>query len=70
MSGKEYVILTAVECLCMYVCVDRRTGSAAPKLPSLLKMLVWAQNRLSEKANFPKINNLQTAELEDSQSAE
>eukprot|EP00842_Homolaphlyctis_polyrhiza_P004372 jgi/Hompol1/4936/HPOL_000456-RA len=35
-----------------------------PKLPSLLKMLVWAQNQLEEKMVFPKINNLITAELE------
>ncbi|KAI8926758.1 CTLH/CRA C-terminal to lish motif domain-containing protein [Entophlyctis helioformis] len=36
-----------------------------PKLPSLLKMLVWAQNQLEEKMTFPKIRNLVTAELED-----
>ncbi|KAI8826658.1 CTLH/CRA C-terminal to lish motif domain-containing protein, partial [Fimicolochytrium jonesii] len=35
-----------------------------PKLPSLLKMLVWAQNQLEEKAVFPKMTNLLTAELE------
>ena len=35
----------------------------APKLPNLLKMLVWAQKRLDEKAIYPRINNLQTAEL-------
>ncbi|KND01575.1 uncharacterized protein SPPG_09111 [Spizellomyces punctatus DAOM BR117] len=35
-----------------------------PKLPSLLKMLVWAQNQLEEKMLFPKIRNLVTAELE------
>ncbi|KAJ3271960.1 Glucose-induced degradation complex subunit [Terramyces sp. JEL0728] len=35
-----------------------------PKLPSLLKMLIWAQNQLEEKVSFPKINNLATAELE------
>lgn len=32
-----------------------------PKLPSLLKMLVWAQTELEEKYNFPKINDLTTA---------
>ncbi|KAL5715631.1 Glucose-induced degradation complex subunit [Ranunculus cassubicifolius] len=36
-----------------------------PKLPSLLKMLVWAQNQLDEKAAYPKINDLSTAALED-----
>ncbi|XP_008798010.1 protein GID8 homolog isoform X2 [Phoenix dactylifera] len=36
-----------------------------PKLPSLLKMLIWAQNQLDEKAAYPQINNLSTAMLED-----
>nr|AAP46639.1 PG4 [Hordeum vulgare] len=36
-----------------------------PKLPSLLKMLIWTQNQLSEKAAYPRINNLSTADLED-----
>ncbi|OVA20225.1 LisH dimerization motif [Macleaya cordata] len=36
-----------------------------PKLPSLLKMLIWAQNQLDEKAAYPRINNLATAALED-----
>ncbi|KAF8370172.1 hypothetical protein HHK36_003743 [Tetracentron sinense] len=36
-----------------------------PKLPSLLKMLIWAQNQLDEKAAYPHINNLSTAVLED-----
>ncbi|KAI3868680.1 hypothetical protein MKX03_007480 [Papaver bracteatum] len=36
-----------------------------PKLPSLLKMLIWAQNQLNEKSAYPRINNLVTAVLED-----
>lgn len=36
-----------------------------PKLPSLLKMLIWAQNQLDEKAAYPRINNLTAATLED-----
>ncbi|XP_034912519.1 protein GID8 homolog isoform X2 [Populus alba] len=36
-----------------------------PKLPSLLKMLLWAQNQLDEKAAYPRIKNLSTAMLED-----
>ncbi|EPS66129.1 hypothetical protein M569_08647, partial [Genlisea aurea] len=36
-----------------------------PKLPSLLKMLVWVQNQLDEKASYPRINNYSTAALED-----
>jgi len=39
---------------------------ADPKLPSLLKMLLWAQNQLDEKAAYPRINDLSTAILEDS----
>ncbi|XP_057963191.1 protein GID8 homolog isoform X4 [Malania oleifera] len=38
---------------------------ADPKLPSLLKMLIWAQNQLDEKAAYPRINDLSTAMLED-----
>ncbi|XP_041024797.1 protein GID8 homolog isoform X1 [Juglans microcarpa x Juglans regia] len=36
-----------------------------PKLPSLLKLLIWAQNQLHEKAAYPHINELSTAILED-----
>ncbi|KAJ8761478.1 hypothetical protein K2173_001611 [Erythroxylum novogranatense] len=36
-----------------------------PKLPSLLKLLVWAQKQLDEKAAYPRINDLSTAMLED-----
>ncbi|KAG6754819.1 hypothetical protein POTOM_040617 [Populus tomentosa] len=36
-----------------------------PKLPNLLKMLLWAQNQLDEKAVYPRINDLSTAMLED-----
>nr|XP_043620973.1 protein GID8 homolog [Erigeron canadensis] len=36
-----------------------------PKLPSLLRMLLWAQNQLDEKAAYPRITDLFTATLED-----
>ncbi|KAA3489105.1 glucose-induced degradation protein 8-like protein [Gossypium australe] len=36
-----------------------------PKLPSLLKMLIWAQNQLDKKAVYPCINDLSNARLED-----
>jgi len=36
-----------------------------PKLPNLLKMLVWAQAQLEEKLIYPRITNLVTAMLED-----
>lgn len=36
-----------------------------PKLPNLLKMLIWAQNQLDEKAVFPRINDLSKGTLED-----
>jgi hypothetical protein len=35
-----------------------------PKLPSMLKMLMWAQNQLSTKVDFPKITNLETGEFD------
>lgn len=38
-----------------------------PRLPSLLKLLVWAQNELNEKVNFPNIKNFVTAKLESPQ---
>src|SRR5437588_3414912 len=34
-----------------------------PKLPNLLKMLVWAQDELDEKVTYPKMKSLTTAEL-------
>ena len=34
-----------------------------PRLPNLLKMIVWSQQQLDEKLNYPRINNLVTAEL-------
>ena len=34
-----------------------------PKLPSLLKLLVWAQQALDERAAYPRIQDLSTAEL-------
>eukprot|EP00897_Mesotaenium_endlicherianum_P009043 jgi/Mesen1/8167/ME000438S07263 len=36
-----------------------------PKLPTLLKMLVWAQNQLDEKLCYPRINDLVSATLEE-----
>ncbi|XVE87980.1 hypothetical protein DITRI_Ditri19aG0031500 [Diplodiscus trichospermus] len=36
-----------------------------PKLPGLLKMLIWAQNQLDEKAAYPCINNFSNDTLED-----
>ncbi|KAL3522224.1 hypothetical protein ACH5RR_015058 [Cinchona calisaya] len=36
-----------------------------PKLPSLLKMLMWVQNQLDEKAAYPRINDISAATLED-----
>jgi hypothetical protein len=36
---------------------------AEPKLPNLLKLLIWAQKQLDEKALYPRIDNLVTAEL-------
>ena len=36
-----------------------------PKLPILLKMLLWAQTQLEERVKFPKITNFVTAQLEE-----
>ncbi|KAJ1504754.1 hypothetical protein HMI56_001473, partial [Coelomomyces lativittatus] len=35
-----------------------------PKLPMLLKNLIWAQNKLAEKVNFPKMQNIATGEFD------
>ncbi|KAI8567573.1 hypothetical protein RHMOL_Rhmol02G0132500 [Rhododendron molle] len=48
-----------------HLACDNRLQPADPKLPSLLKMLIWAQNQLDEKAAYPRINDLSTATLED-----
>ena len=34
------------------------------RLPCLLKMMLWAQDQLDEKVNFPRINDLVSARLE------
>ncbi|KAJ9066215.1 Glucose-induced degradation complex subunit [Entomophthora muscae] len=39
-----------------------------PRLPSLLKLSVWAQNRLNSEISFPKIDNLLTCQLEEPES--
>eukprot|EP00271_Cylindrocystis_brebissonii_P008236 TRINITY_DN22263_c0_g1_i1.p1 TRINITY_DN22263_c0_g1~~TRINITY_DN22263_c0_g1_i1.p1 ORF type:complete len:250 (+),score=56.13 TRINITY_DN22263_c0_g1_i1:298-1047(+) len=36
-----------------------------PKLPSLLKMLLWVQDKLDERLTYPKITDLVNATLED-----
>ena len=36
---------------------------AEPKLPNLLKLLLWAQKQLDEKAQYPRIEDLATAAL-------
>ncbi|KAJ2768852.1 hypothetical protein IWQ57_003357 [Coemansia nantahalensis] len=35
-----------------------------PKLPALLQLLAWTQEKLDEKANYPRINNIVSAVLE------
>ena len=34
------------------------------KLPTLIKMMLWAQTRLKEKMNFPFISNIATGEFQ------
>jgi hypothetical protein len=36
-----------------------------PRLPNLLKLLLWAQNQMDEKHIFPKIKNFATADFEE-----
>lgn len=36
-----------------------------PRLPGLLRLLTWAQQKLDEKAVYPRINDLSTGKLED-----
>lgn len=43
--------------------LESQCQETTPKLPNLLKMLIWAQKRLDEKLIYPRINDLQTAEL-------
>jgi hypothetical protein len=40
-----------------------QSQEAEPKLPNLLKLLVWAQKQLDEKAVYPRVENLTSAEL-------
>eukprot|EP00741_Cyanophora_paradoxa_P009544 tig00001525_g9244.t1 len=35
-----------------------------PKLPVLLKMLIWSQNQLDEKVTYPRINDLSSGALD------
>ncbi len=34
-----------------------------PRLPMLLKLLLWAQAQLDEKAAYPRVTDLVTAQL-------
>lgn len=36
-----------------------------PRLPNLLKLLVWAQNQLDTKCTYPRINDLSAPSLTD-----
>ncbi|KAL4458736.1 hypothetical protein ABPG75_013601 [Micractinium tetrahymenae] len=42
-----------------------QSQEAEPKLPNLLKLLVWAQKQLDEKAVYPRIDNLVAGQLVD-----
>ncbi|PSC71019.1 glucose-induced degradation 8-like protein [Micractinium conductrix] len=42
-----------------------QSQEAEPKLPNLLKLLVWAQRQLDEKATYPHIQDLVSGQLED-----
>jgi len=54
--------------LCVAECVnstllDKHTGIQEPRLVTLLKMMMWAQDQLKEKG-YPSINDLATSQLE------
>ena len=34
-----------------------------PRLPGLLKLLLWAQNQLDEKVQYPRMNDLVSGNL-------
>lgn len=51
---------------CLMYAEDDRTPRtiAEPRLPMLLKMMLWAQQQLDGKLAYPRISNLVTATLE------
>jgi hypothetical protein len=71
MWGKEKeAALQGLELACspdsaLLLTTQHNLQEAEPKLPNLLKLLVWAQKQLDEKAAYPRIDHLVTAELVD-----
>jgi hypothetical protein len=47
--------------LCIFVSMQERE----PRLPSLLKLLLWAQCQLDKLAVYPRMNDLVTGTLSD-----
>lgn len=45
-----------------------QSSDSDPKLLSLIKLLLWGQDKLAEKVNFPKIEKIETGNLEFSSS--
>lgn len=45
--------------------MSSRSLSPDPKLPVAIKLLVWVQKQLAEKANFPRITNIVNATFEE-----
>lgn len=43
--------------------LKRNSTETECKLPILLKLMLWSQNKLQEKVNFPVIKNIATAEF-------
>lgn len=43
--------------------LESQCQERCPKLPNLLKFLIWAQRKLDERVVFPKMINVQTGEL-------
>lgn len=53
-------------CINVPVCVmpcTRVMQEREPRLPMLLKLMLWAQAQLDERAQYPRITDLVTAQL-------
>ena len=50
-------------CACLALPRPALPQEAEPKLPNLLKLLIWAQKQLDEKALYPRVENLVSGEL-------
>lgn len=65
-SGTEYFHISSQDCRLYYAdFVHDVTQEKEPRLPNLLKLLVWAQNQLDTRCTYPRINDLSAPTLTD-----